>query len=70
MGHNTDSERLLLSVEETAERLGINRSAAWRLVQTGDLRSVKIGRLRRVSTRAIAEFIAHAEGRGDDTPAA
>jgi excisionase family DNA binding protein len=48
--------RLLLTVEETAERLGIGRTFAWRLVGTGVLKSVQIGRLRRVHVDAIREY--------------
>lgn len=50
------SERILLTVEEAAERLGIGRTFAWRLVRTGDLKSVQIGRLRRVHVDAVREY--------------
>lgn len=50
------SERILLTVEEAAERLGIGRTFAWRLVRTGDLRSVQIGRLRRVHVDAVRDY--------------
>ena len=39
----TASERLLLTVEEAARRLGIGRSLAWRLVRSGELPSVRWG---------------------------
>jgi excisionase family DNA binding protein len=59
--------RVLLKVEEAAEQLGIGRTLAWRLVSTGELESVRIGRLRRVPTSAIQDFlaqlIAHPSGR-------
>lgn len=50
------SVRVLLTVEEAAERLGIGRTFAWRLVGTGVLKSVQIGRLRRVHVDAIREY--------------
>ncbi|OLF17402.1 helix-turn-helix domain-containing protein [Actinophytocola xanthii] len=51
-------ERVLLTVEEAAERLQIGRTVAWRLVSTGELQSVQIGRLRRVPAAAVAEYAA------------
>ena len=51
--------RLLLTVEEAAERLGIGRTTTWALVRSGDLDSVRIGRLRRVHVDAVAAYAAH-----------
>ena len=51
-------ERVLLTVEEAAERLGIGRTTAFALVKSGEIESVQIGRLRRVSVSAIAEYAA------------
>ena len=50
--------RLLLTVEEAAEQLGIGRTLAWRLVSDGELESVRIGRLRRVPRSAIEDYAA------------
>lgn len=50
--------RVLLTVEEAAQQLGIGRSMAFRLIRDGELQSVRIGRLRRVSTSAIADYAA------------
>lgn len=50
--------KLLLTVEEAAELLGIGRTTAFALIRTGALRSVRIGRLRRVR---IADLNAYAE---------
>lgn len=49
-------ERVLLTVEEAAERLGIGRTFAWRLVRNGELESVRIGRLRRVHVDAVRDY--------------
>lgn len=51
--------RVLLTVEEAAERLGIGRTMTYRLVRTGQLESVQIGRLRRIPESAIAAYAAH-----------
>jgi excisionase family DNA binding protein len=51
-------ERVLLKVEEAAERLGIGRTKAFALVRSGQLPSVQIGTLRRVHIDSIREFAA------------
>jgi excisionase family DNA binding protein len=50
-------EKLLLTVPEAAERLGIGRAKAWELVRTGRLPSLKIDWSRRVTVDAVDEFI-------------
>lgn len=51
-------ERVLLTVEEVAERLGIGRTTTFRLVKTGEIESVRIGRLRRIHIDAINAYAA------------
>jgi excisionase family DNA binding protein len=51
--------RLLLTVDEAAEQLGVGRTTAWSLVRSGALESVQIGRLRRVHVDAVAAYAAH-----------
>jgi excisionase family DNA binding protein len=46
-------ERVLLTVEEAAERLGIGRTSMFKLIRTGEIESVRIGRLRRVPVSEI-----------------
>lgn len=47
----------LLTVEETAELLQVGRDKVYYLLRTGQLRSIKIGKLRRISHAWIAEFL-------------
>ena len=47
----------LLTVNEVAGQLGISRSKAYQLVSSGEIRSLAIGRNRRVSPIALAEFV-------------
>lgn len=54
----TTNERLLLTVEEAAERLGIGRTLAWQLVRQGGLPSVRLGRCVRVPLSALEAWIA------------
>jgi len=48
----------LLSVKEVADHLGISRRKVYELVHKGELSSLAIGRGRRISPAALAEFIA------------
>lgn len=50
------SDQVLLTVEEAARRLGIGRTFAWRLVRSGDMKSVQIGRLRRIHIDALRDY--------------
>lgn len=54
--------RLLLTVEEAAERIGICRSNMFKLIREGDVRSVKVGRLRRVTPAALEDFVERLSG--------
>ncbi len=51
------NERLLLTVEEAAKRLGIGRTLAWQLVRDGQLPSVRLGRLVRVPVRGLEDWL-------------
>lgn len=48
----------LLKVHEVADRLGVSRGKAYELLYKGEIQSLTIGRTRRVSPAALAEFIA------------
>jgi excisionase family DNA binding protein len=49
--------KLLLTVEEAAQRLGIGRSHAYIYVLRGELPSVKLGRARRVPAVELEGFV-------------
>jgi excisionase family DNA binding protein len=51
-------DRVLLTVEEAAQRIGIGKTKAYELVKSGALKSVLIGRLRRVHVDAINAYAA------------
>jgi excisionase family DNA binding protein len=48
----------LLSVPEVAVALGIGRSLLYGLLLDGQIRSIKVGRARRIPPEAIEEFVA------------
>jgi excisionase family DNA binding protein len=49
---------LLLTVEEAAKRLRLGRTLVYRLISSGELESVKVGRLRRVPAECLPEYVA------------
>lgn len=50
-------ERLMLTVDEVAEVLGVGRSAVYDLMRLRKLASVKIGRSRRVQVEALRDYV-------------
>jgi excisionase family DNA binding protein len=49
--------KVLYRVGDVAAMLSIGRTAAWELVRKGTIRSVRIGRTRRVPMLAIHEYV-------------
>jgi len=54
--------RIVLTVEEAAQRLGVGRSLMYALVTSGAVESIRIGRLRRIPTDALTTFVASLRG--------
>jgi excisionase family DNA binding protein len=48
--------QVLLTVEEAAKALAVSRTMVFQLIRTGQLVTVRIGRLRRVPTWALEDF--------------
>ena len=53
------------TVEQVAEMLHVGRDKVYYLLRTGQLRSIKIGKLRRITEQHLAEFIASREDVAD-----
>ncbi|HMO11172.1 MAG TPA: helix-turn-helix domain-containing protein [Actinotalea sp.] len=54
-------ERRVFRVVEAAPVLGISRSKLYEFIAAGEIRSIRIGRLRKIPVAAIDEFIASPE---------
>jgi len=54
---------LLLHVTEAAELLGISRATMYREIEAGRIKTVRIGRARRVPLRALEAYVAELETR-------
>jgi excisionase family DNA binding protein len=57
METTTDTGRLLLRPEEAARALGVGRTTVYELIRAGELRSVKIGKLRRIPSEAVRQYV-------------
>ena len=66
--NQTDSpdNRLLLTVQEAAKRLSLGRSLMYELIRNGEVASVHVGRLRRISTDALSTYVASLHDRNRD----
>jgi excisionase family DNA binding protein len=49
--------KLLLTPNEAADQLAVSRTKVYELMAAGSLRSIHIGRLRRVPVDALRDFI-------------
>jgi excisionase family DNA binding protein len=64
----TDSEahfldsKVLVSVEAAAEMLSLGRTMVYGLVMSNDLRSIKVGRCRRILVSSLHEYVARRSG--------
>ena len=56
--HLPHSDRTLLTVEEAARRLSLGRTTLYALLKADEIASVRIGRLRRIPTEALAAYTA------------
>jgi len=52
----------LLTVKNVAKRLAIGRTTVYELIANGGLRTIKIGRCRRIPESALEEWIARQVG--------
>jgi excisionase family DNA binding protein len=51
------TEKLLLTVSEVAEQLGLGKSMIYSLIASREIESVRIGRARRVPRDAVERFV-------------
>ncbi|HUZ85531.1 MAG TPA: helix-turn-helix domain-containing protein [Candidatus Baltobacterales bacterium] len=57
VGEEEEPISLLVTIDEAARRLSIGRSHIYEQIQRGTLRSVRIGRSRRILNRDLEAFI-------------
>lgn len=54
--------RVAYSIPETAAKLGIGRTLAYRLIEEGQLRSVKLGKRHIVTAKELDDFLNRKQG--------
>ena len=54
MFHDFDD---ILTIEELSELLKIGKNTAYRLINTGQIKSVRIGRTHRIPKESVVEYI-------------
>jgi excisionase family DNA binding protein len=57
MGRQLPDGRLLLKIADAAAMLSISKAALYRLVQDGRLRTIRVGKSRRIPVSVLQEFI-------------
>ena len=55
-------ETVLLKIPDVMERLSVGQTKVYELMSSGELRSVKVGRSRRVASTELDRFIAELDG--------
>ena len=55
--HAGDAAQLLLTVEQAAARIGVGRTTMFALIGSGDVRTVQIGRLRRIRPADLQTYV-------------
>jgi excisionase family DNA binding protein len=53
-----DRPRVLYRVEEAAELLSVSRTRIYELIRSDQLRTVRVGKSRRVPARALDDYVA------------
>lgn len=61
MGTEVELRMQAYTVEQVAKMLHIGRDKVYYLIRTDQLRSIKIGKLRRITDKHLAEFVASRE---------
>jgi excisionase family DNA binding protein len=58
MERGPPARKLLYDVEEVIDLIGLGRSKLYQYILSGELRSLKLGRRRKIPADALPEFIA------------
>lgn len=51
------SQKLVYTVDETLQELGVARATLYRFINSGQLRTVRIGKRRLIAAKALEEFL-------------
>jgi excisionase family DNA binding protein len=57
VGESAREGKLLVTVEDAAAMLSLGRTLTWALVRKNELRSIRVGKTRRVVVSSLHEYI-------------
>ena len=60
------NDKAVLTVDETAQLLGLSRNSAYQGVMRGEIPSIRVGKRILVPRAALERLLQMAEGRGND----
>jgi len=63
----TKEDALTMTVDEVAEALGVSKYLVWEMVRRNEIRSIKLGKLRRIPRSALMELLEGNAGEGNST---
>lgn len=61
MDQSTLNPKMAYKVAEAAEKIGLSRSFVYEMIHSGKLRTIKIGRSRRITPAQLQEFLERPE---------
>ena len=50
-------DALTMTVDEVAEALGVSKYLVWEMIRRNEIRSIKLGKLRRIPRSALTELL-------------
>jgi excisionase family DNA binding protein len=61
-----EREKLLYTIREVEDVLGVSRATVYNLIERGDLRRVKVGKSARIPRTSIVEYVERLESECGD----
>lgn len=55
--YSKKDDALTMTVDEVAEALGVSKYLVWEMVRRNEIRSIKLGKLRRIPRTALTELL-------------
>jgi len=55
--YSKNDDALTMTVDEVAEALGVSKYLVWEMVRRNEIRSIKLGKLRRIPRTALTELL-------------
>ncbi len=66
--YSKKDDALTMTVDEVAEALGVSKYLVWEMVRRNEIRSIKLGKLRRIPRAALMELLDGGRNEKDQEP--